>query len=176
MKRILVAYFSLSGNTAKVAMDLSARTGADILQIRELRERRGFLGYVGAALDSLRERSSLLDELGKSAADYDLVLVGTPVWVGRITPAIRTYLTIIRGQVRRVGFFTTSGGTDVSRLVPEMQRLAGVDALASVGLTAPELRDTGLYRRKLDEFVAELGIATPAVTPLDEGVLEHAHA
>jgi menaquinone-dependent protoporphyrinogen IX oxidase len=162
MKRILVAYYSLGGNTGRIAKDLAARLGADILQIRELAERRGLLGYLGAALDSLRERSALLARLGKSAGDYDLVLVGTPVWAGRITPAARTYLKTLRGQARHVAFFSTSGGTDVARLVPAMQQLVGQEALASVGFTQAELRDAEVCARKLDSFVAALRTRAPS--------------
>lgn len=175
MKRILVAYYSLSGNTGGVAMDLATRLGADVLQIRELADRRGFLGQLGAALDSLRERPSMLGELGKSARDYDLTLIGTPVWAGRITPAVRTYLKTIRGAVGRVAFFTTSGNTDVTRLVPAMEELVGRKAIAAIGFTQPEMRNAAVCERKLDEFVAALRATAPVSRP-EEPVLEHAHA
>jgi hypothetical protein len=173
MKRILVAYYSLGGNTERVARDLATRLGADLQQIREYAERRGFPGYLKAALDSLRERSSLLGDLERSAGDYDLVLVGTPIWVGRITPAVRTYLKTIRGQARRVAFFITSGSTDIARVLPTMEGLAGVAATGCVGFTERELRNAAAYDRKLGLFVATLRGAR-AEAPEPE--LQHAHA
>ena len=91
-KRILVVYYSLSGNTQRVARDLATHLGADLQRIRERTQRRGFLGYVRAAFDSLRERRVALMDVARDAAEYDLTIVGTPIWTGRITPAVRTYL------------------------------------------------------------------------------------
>ena len=176
MQRILIAYYSLGGHTERVATDLAARLGADLLQLRELTERRGLRGYLGAALDSLRERAAMLGYLGKSAGDYDLTIVGTPIWVGKITPAARTYLKTIRGEVGRIAFFTTSGATDVSRVIPTMQRLAGRDALAFAGFTEPELRDAARYGRKLNAFVTALRAAAAPVAVPQQHVLTHAHA
>ena len=46
--RILVAYYSLSGNTERVALDLAARLGADCEKITELENRHGWRGYLRA--------------------------------------------------------------------------------------------------------------------------------
>jgi flavodoxin len=173
MKRVLVTYYSLSGNTERVAKDLAARLGADLQQVREHVDRRGLLGYLKAALDSLHERSAMLGELERSAADYELVLVGTPIWAGKITPAVRTYLKTIRGQARRIAFFTTSGSTDIARVLPAMERLAGAAAAGSAGFTDRELRDPALYDPKRDAFIASLrGIPVASHEP----EFQHAHA
>jgi flavodoxin len=176
MKRILIAYYSLSGNTERVARDLAARLDADVLELRELKNRRGFLGHLGAAFDSMRERSGLLGHLDRSAGDYQLTIIGSPIWAGKITPAVRTYLKTIRGSVRNVAFFTTSGSTDVARVAPRMARLAGAEVLATAGFTQSDLREAARYESRMNDFIAALrNAATPAVS-LDEGVLEHAHA
>jgi hypothetical protein len=145
-----------------VATDLAARLGADVAELRERTSRRGFLGHLRAALDSLRERPAVLGDVGKRAADYDLTIVGTPIWTGRITPAIRTYLTTIRGQCRNVAFFITSGATDVARVLPTMERLADSPAIASMGLTERDLRDEAVYRGKVNTFVESLSTAPQA--------------
>src|SRR5690348_16078494 len=118
--RILVVYYSLSGNTERVAKDLAAHLGADLQRIRERTNRRGFLGHLRAAFDSLRERPAPLMDVARDAAEYDLTIVGTPIWTGRVTPAVRTYLESIRGRVRHVAFFTTSGNNGVDKVILSM--------------------------------------------------------
>jgi len=169
-KRILIVYFSLGGNTERVATNLAARLDADVEKIREQTGRRGLFGYLRAAFDSLRERPALLGDIGKRAADYDLTIVGTPVWAGKITPAVRTYLTTIRGTARRVAFFTTSGSTDIRRVMPAMEALVASEAIACVGFTDRELKDAAVYRAKLDAFIAALSV-TPT-RPAAERALE----
>lgn len=173
-KRVLIVYFSLGGNTERVATNLAARLGADLEELREQTSRRGLSGYMRAALDSLRERPAVLVDVGKRASDYDLTIVGTPIWAGKITPAVRTYLTNIRGTPRRVAFFTTSGSTDIARVLPAMEGLVASEAIASLGFTSRELKDDAVYRARLDSFIAALSAA-----PLRAGTgpaFEHAHA
>jgi flavodoxin len=170
----LIVFFSSSGNTERVANDLAARLGADIERLHECKPRRGFFGHLRAVLDSLQGKSVLLEDIGKCADDYPLVIIGTPVWAGRITPAVRTYLKIIRGRCRRVAFFTTSAATDPAEVVPSMEKLTGLPAVAFAGFTARELHEAATYERKLRAFVAALQ-GVPAAA--DHGAeLEHAHA
>jgi hypothetical protein len=152
-KRILVVYYSLSGNTERVATDLAAHLGADLQRILERTDRRGFFGHLRAAFDTLRERPASLLDIGRDAAEYDLTIVGTPVWTGRITPAVRTYLESIRGRPRNIAFFTTSGNTGIDKVLPSMQRLVDQQSIAAIGFSARELRDAARYRSKLSAFL-----------------------
>jgi len=155
-KRILVVYYSLSGNTERVAEDLAARLGAELQKIGDVRNRRGWLGYLRAAFDSIRERPAELTDTGKNPDGYALTLIGTPIWAGKITPAIRTYLRTHRGSFNDVAFFTTSGSTPEENVVPAMERLAGRQAVASAGFNYVDLKTAGLYGKKLNAFLEGL--------------------
>ncbi len=157
-KRVLIVFYSLSGNTVRVARDLAVRLDADVERIREYRERRGPFKYVLAALDSVFERPSRLANIGKHANDYALTIIGSPVWVGKFTPAVRTYLNTIRGRRNDVAFFTTSGNTPAEKVVPAMEKLVERQAVASVGFTEAELRNAAIYDGKLRAFIASLDI------------------
>ena len=171
-KRILIVYYSLGGNTQRVAKDLAAHLGADLQRLRERTNRRGFRGYVRAAFDSLRERPASLIHVARDVAGYDLVIVGTPIWVGRITPAVRTYLESIRGRARHIAFFTTSGDTGIDRVLPAMHRFVDQEPIASVGLSARELADAACYENKLTAFLNGVRPLAPRMGR----ELVHAHA
>jgi len=171
-KRTLIVYYSLSGNTERVAKDLAARLDADLQQVRERTNRQGFRGYLRAAFDSLRERPASLVDVAKDAGDYELTIIGSPIWVGRITPAMRTYLESIRGRARNVAFFTTSGNTDVEKVVPAMQTLVDRESIASIGFSSRELRDAACYENKLAALLA----AVRPITARVNGGLAHAYA
>src|SRR3954471_6557006 len=104
MKRIRIAYYSLGGNTARVAKDLAARLGAELLELREATPRRGFFRQLRAVFDTVCARPAILVGPGNLADGYDLTLVGTPIWVGRIPPAARTCLESIRHQDGDIAF------------------------------------------------------------------------
>ena len=155
-KRILVVHYSLSGNTERVAEDLATRLGAEREKIGDSKNRRGLLGYLRAALDSIREKPAELSGLDKNPNDYALTLIGTPIWAGKITPAVRTYLRMNRGRFNDVAFFTTSGSTVAEKVVPAMERLAGRQAAAIAGFNYVDLKTESLYEKKISAFLEGL--------------------
>ena len=155
-KRVLVVYYSMTGNTERVARDIAARLGADLEKIDDKKNRRGFVGHIGAALDSLRERPAQIADLHRLPDEYALTIVGTPVWAGRMTPAVRAYLRTIHGRVNEVAFFTTSGSTKAEQIVPHMEALAGRKAVAFSGLTGRQLNAADLYEQQIASFVRKV--------------------
>ena len=155
-KRILVVYYSLSGNTERVAEDLATRLGAEREKIGDIKNRRGLLGYLRAALDSIRERPAELHGLDRNPNDYALTLIGTPIWAGKITPAVRSYLRLHHGRFNDVAFFTTSGSTAAEKVVPALERLAGRQAVAFAGFTYVDLQTESLYERRIATFLESL--------------------
>jgi flavodoxin len=150
--KVLVVYYSLSGNTARVALDLARRLGADIESLRDKNHGAEFAGFLRAAYDAWRRIPSSVENLGRDPGNYDLTIIGTPVWVGQMTPAVRSYLRQTHGRCDRVGFFVTSGNTDVTKVLRSFEAEAKQAAAASVGFNQGELRDPEAYERKLSDF------------------------
>jgi len=153
---MLVAYYSLSGHTERVARSIAARLGADLERIHEGANRRGPFGYLRALFDSWRERPARLEAGPSPAQDHRLTIIGTPIWVGKMTPAIRAYLASLRGRRGDVALFTTSASTDGAGVITAMEVLLGKTAVASVSFTERELRDPVAYETKLGAFQAAL--------------------
>jgi hypothetical protein len=161
-KRVLVVYYSLTGNTARVARDLAARLDADIESVQDKGHGTGFVGQLAAAFDAWRGAAATIEPLQCDPADYEMTLIGTPVWTGAMTPAIRAYLQRTSGKLGNVAFFTTSGHTDITRILPALEALAGRRAIARAGFNARELSDATLYQRKLATFIDALPRARAA--------------
>ena len=174
MKRIRIAYYSLGGHTARVAKDLAARLGAELFELREATHRHGVFGHLRAVFDTVCDRPAILENSGKLAGDYDLTIVGTPIWAGRITPAARTCLQSLRDQDGDIAFFQTSGGTEPEHVVPSVEKLIGRRLVAFGGMTHHELEDAALYQRKLDALVTGVKLWPPhhGIEP----AVSHAHA
>jgi flavodoxin len=101
----LVVYYSRSGNTRFVAEKISQKIGGDIEEIIDKKRRKGPLGFVIGGFDATRGRKTDIAEMKKSPRDYDLIVVGTPMWNKRITPAVRTYLEDNKFSEKRVSTF-----------------------------------------------------------------------
>lgn len=130
MSKVLVAYFSASGVTAKMAKKLADGTGADLFEIKPETP------YTSADLDwqNKQSRSSVemndrncrpaIAEKKDNMADYDVVFVGFPVWWYREPSIIDTFMEQYDFSGKTVVPFATSGMSPIGDLGKNMQELA----------------------------------------------------
>ena len=105
----LIAYYSRSGNTKFVAEKIAEQLNADLCEVIDKKNREGKLAYLTSGRDAMREKLTEI-EISKPVEDYDFVVVGSPVWAGKIAPAIRTFLVKNDFSNKQVAFFVTLGG------------------------------------------------------------------
>ena len=130
MSKTLVAYFSASGTTAKVAKKMAEAIGADLYEIKPETP------YTGADLNwqnknsrssvEMNDRSSR-PAIAVKAADmpqYDVVFVGFPVWWYREPSIIDTFMESYDFAGKTVIPFATSGGSGLGDSAANMQKLA----------------------------------------------------
>lgn len=121
MSRKLVAYFSASGVTAKVAEKLSEAIGADLYAIEPEEP------YTKADLDWMDKKSRSTIEMNNPASrpaiagkrdnmnDYDTVFVGFPIWWYVAPTIINTFLESYDLTGKTIIPFATSGGSDMGK-------------------------------------------------------------
>ena len=106
----LVVYYSRTGNARFVAETIAAEVGADTEEVIDLKKRSGIIGFLGGGSDARRGKETKIAPTIKSPVDYDLLIIGTPVWAGRPTPAIRTFLKKNDLSEKKVAVFVAQGG------------------------------------------------------------------
>ena len=119
MSKILVAYFSATGTTAKVSKVLAEVLMADIFEIKPE------IPYTNADLDwrnpksrssiEMKDKSSrpaIAEALG-NMADYDTVYVGFPIWWYVAPTIINTFLEQYDLTEKTIIPFATSGSSDM---------------------------------------------------------------
>ena len=139
MSRILVAYFSASGVTKKVAQELAKIRRADLFEIRPERP------YTPADLDwenplsrSTREMKDLYCRppiTGKveNMAQYDVVFVGFPIWWNREPSVVDTFLDAHDFAGKKLVPFCTSGGSGIDDASKRIQELVGAAVTVEEG-------------------------------------------
>lgn len=164
--RALVVYYSRGGTSRSVAHDIAnALGGADVEELHDTVDRSGLRGYCRSCLDSIRERTTRLVEPGRDVSAYDLVVVGGPVWVGKPSSPVRTWLRAHAGELRNVAFFLTHGGSARDQVFAAMKAETPSSPLALVSVREGELGKPEVAAR-IAVFVAELRrkLASSAVT------------
>ena len=121
MSKKLVAYFSASGVTAKVARTLAEAIGADLYEITpEVPYTKADLNWMDKKSRStleMKDPSSRPAIKGKceSMADYDTVYVGFPIWWYVAPTIINTFLESYDLTGKTVIPFATSGGSGMGK-------------------------------------------------------------
>ncbi len=163
--RILIAYYSMGGNTHGLAVEIrEALAGdADVERIREPRNREGVVGTLGAMLDAVARRQPPIDPILMDPARYDLLFLGGPVWAGRIASPVRTYTSSQGSRAARVAFFCTEGGSGHDGAFMDLARLCGRAPVAVLAIDAQHL-EPSRHRDALAGFVsaARVTLQTPA--------------
>lgn len=153
--KTLVVYYSRTGSTKTVASSLAERLGADLEEIVDKTHRKGPVGWLRSAKDGATGKLTVIGGIRYNPSDYDMVIIGTPVWAGRLSPAVRTYLTGRVDSPPRVAFFLTASGEDVGPALLDMRQTAGAEPVAELTLTTKEIRN-GAMGAKVEEFMARL--------------------
>ena len=159
MSRKLVAYFSASGVTAKVAEKLSEAIGADLYAIEPE------VPYTKADLDWMDKKSRSTIEMNNPASrpaiaskrdnmnDYDTVFVGFPIWWYVAPTIINTFLESYDLTGKTIIPFATSGGSDIGktneRLAPSCKGAKLMDGKVFKG---------SVGHQELAAWVEELGL------------------
>ena len=154
MTKTLIVYHSRTGDTRRIAQHLAGRLGADLDQIRIVQPMDGVLGYVACAIESMAQLTPALRPMRHRPADYDLVIVGTPVWFWNLSSPVRSWLEKFGHRGKRVAFFCTMGGSGASRAFASMEELTGRAPVATLALTDGEV--DAHSRAKIDAFLQEL--------------------
>ena len=105
----LVVYYSRTGKTKFVAETIAEKLGSGIEEIVDLKGREGKMGWMSATRDASNEKETPIAPTKKNPKDYDLLIIGTPVWAFNLTPAIRTYIKNNDLSGKKVALFFTLG-------------------------------------------------------------------
>lgn len=164
--RILLVFYSRSGGTRAVANEIREALGCDVEEIVDRSDRRGLRGYVKSALDATLHRPADIRPLAVDPGDYDLVIVGTPVWNAAVSAPVRTFLARA-GRLHRVAFFLSHGGRGSARVFRQMERLAKTRPIATLAV-----RDRALRRGRIQDDVEAFADRIVAVVGVKVAVHE----
>lgn len=133
-KKILIAYFSRTGNTREMARQIQKATGGDIFEIIPLKPYpEAYQEVVAQAKKEIKagfkpELKTKIKDINK----YDIIFVGSPNWFSTIAPPVTAFLAAYDLSGKTVIPFVTHGGggmanceADVKKLCPKSTFLKG---------------------------------------------------
>ncbi len=135
-----IVYFSLEGNTKYVAEKIAKELDADIIQLIPVKEyptgkvSKFFWGGKSATFKEIPK----LEAYRFDSQNYDLVLLGTPIWAGTFAPPLRTFIRENKLTGKKVALFACSGGGSAEKCFDQLEKeIADCTVLSTLRLIDP---------------------------------------
>lgn len=156
--KAVVVYFTVSGHTQGAAKSVAAALGADLERIVAAKplpiSMFALLAVGGFA--SMMKRVWSAKPAARNIGDYDLVIIGTPIWAWSLNPVVRGWLRAnpIPAEIPYAAF-ATAGGPTGSGAFDEMAAIVGRTPFATMTISDAE-RKTGDDMRLIERLVADV--------------------
>lgn len=158
--RVLLVYYSRTGRTKDIALAIKSKLECDILEIHDTANRKGFMGYMKSSLQSIFGQQTELNIIEHNPKDYEIVVIGTPIWVQNMSVPVRTYLTQFGNKMEQVAFFCTMGGSGFEATFKKMADLTK-EPEATLAVTEESVKKRN-YDDQVEDFVKAINkVLTP---------------
>jgi flavodoxin len=157
-KKILIAYFSHTGNTREIANQIHKIVGGDIFEIQVVKP---YPNNYDALVKQARQEldSGYKPELKtkvENIKSYDLIFIGYPNWCGTFPAPVKTFLSGYDFSGKTIVPFCTHGGGGLGRSIADISKLCPkstlLDSFAILGTDAK----TG--QNKVSEWLRKIKI------------------
>ena len=166
--KVLVLYYSQTGNTKAVADEIANRLGADIEEIVAVNPYDGdFQATIERCMQE-REQGTTpeIQPLNTDLSQYDIIFIGYPVWFGTYAPPVITLLNNTDLNGKKIVPFCTfgSGGlessiADLKTAIPDAEILPGYGVRAARMDAMPQ---------EVDQFLKANGVVEGEYTKLED--------
>lgn len=111
--KICIIYNSYSGNTRRVAEAVHAACGGKLIEVKSKEYSSRLTAYTIGCYRAMKGMCDPIEPATIDVATDDLIVIGTPVWAGRATPAINAAVAALEGcKGKTAVIFATCGGRE----------------------------------------------------------------
>lgn len=171
--KMLVLYYSQTGNTKAVAEEIANKLGADIEEITMLEPYDpDFQTTIDRCMKD-REQGILpeIQPVKADLANYDIVFLGFPVWFGTYAPPVITFLNNADLSGKKIVPFCTFGSGGLESSVKDLVAAEpGAEVLPGYGVRAARLE---AMPKEVDNFLKANGFLDGEFVQLEEFPAQH---
>jgi flavodoxin len=153
--KAIVVYFSLEGNSKYIADKVAEFMGADTLRLQPLKDypKGNVSKFVWGGKSVVFGEKPKLAAYDFSAADYDVIIIGTPVWAGSFTPPIKTFIRDNDLSKKKIALYACHAGGGAEECFKKLkQELGDCDVVATLGLAGKGDNQKDEYAQKIEAF------------------------
>ncbi|NMB78226.1 MAG: metalloregulator ArsR/SmtB family transcription factor [Methanomicrobiales archaeon] len=155
--RACVIYYSYSGITRRVAEAIRSASGCDLIEVRTKVPYSNFTAYTKGVLRSRKLAHDPIEPEMIDVSDYDLLIIGSPVWAWKPAPAINAAVAALFGCEGKMAVIFSTCSNQPGEALPEINKALtarGVRVMAEVSLDAEDTADPNVGGELLRRIIA----------------------
>ena len=159
--RTAVVYYSLQGNIRYVAEKVAKELGADLIELIPVKAYpdKGMKKFIWGGSAVTFKKKPELEPYKFNSADYERVIIATPVWAGGFTPPVRTFLEDNDLTGKKISVIASSAGGNSAKCIEAVRIASKADSLeAELSLVDPKDQPSEEKEQKIAEFIKECRI------------------
>lgn len=155
--RACVIYYSYSGITRRVAEGIRSVSGCDLIEVRTTTPYSNFTAYTKGVLRSRKMAHDPIEPELIDVSDYDLLIIGSPVWAWKPAPAINAAIQALVGCEGKMAVVFTTCSNQPGEALPLISRALegrGVKVMAEISLNQDDTRNPDAGGELLRQVIA----------------------
>ena len=151
--KTLIVYYSRTNVTKGIANKLQEKLNCDIEEITDDGKYDGKLGFLQGGMNATMGRASDINPTEKNPADYDLVIIGTPVWSSNMATPVFTYLIQNKDKIKNMASFCTCMGGGYDKALEKIAEVSGKKQISTMFLTSKDIENPN---EKINKFINQI--------------------
>ncbi len=153
--KTLIVFYSFEGNTRHIAELIAQKMNGDLEELKtpDQPASHGFSKFFWGGKQVLMNEQPRLERFTADPEEYDLIVIGTPVWAWTVTPAVKAYLQQVRIQGKKVAVFCCHGGGKGNTLEFMKEQLSGNELVGEIDFKEPLKDDPTIIEQKVSEWL-----------------------
>ena len=128
-----IIYHSYSGVTRGIAEKIQKACGGDLIEVKLKQNYSSITAYTLGCYRAMKEECDPIEPETIDVSSSDLIVIGTPVWAFKATPAINAAIAALRGCDGKKAVIFATCGSSAKDTLPILKKDLGAKGIAVVG-------------------------------------------
>jgi flavodoxin len=169
--RACVIFYSYSGITRAVAEGIRNASGCDLIEVTTKEPYTAFSAYTTGVLHSRKGSCDPIEPAEIDVSGYDFLIIGTPVWAWKPSPAINAAVQALRGCEGKMAVVFTTCSNQPGEALPILAKALadrGVRVMAEISLDANDTKNPDAGGELLRQIIGAEPIRILAQEPSEQ--------
>ena len=154
-----IIYYSYSGITRGIAEKIQKSCGGDLVEVKSKENYSSITAYTLGCYRAMKEECDPIEPETIDVSASDLIVIGTPVWAFKATPAINAAIAALKGCDGKKSVIFATCGSSAKDTLPILKKALEVKGVAVIGqyiLTRKEIGESQKITGLIDSVNAAI--------------------